>query len=76
MGRDETVEGQEWNAERPFPGQIVIGGMETALRIAGEWGRLDTIWTDGSRQDNGTVGAVCGWRTQGGVDRTPLPLGN
>ena len=46
-----------------FPGRIIIDETETALSTASEWSRPDTIWTDGSRQDNGTVGVACVWRT-------------
>lgn len=31
-----------------------------------EWRRQDTIWTDGSRLDNGEVGAACVWQSPSG----------
>ena len=36
-----------------------------ALDTAGTWRRGNTIWTDGSRLDDGSVGAACAWRTPG-----------
>ena len=39
---------------------------EEALRTAKEWDRPDTVWTDGSRQEDGAVGAACVWRSPEG----------
>ena len=61
-----TVESQEWSEARRFPGRVVVEEREPALRTAKEWRRLDTVWTDGSGQENGAVGAACVWRTQEG----------
>ena len=35
---------------------------EEALMTAKEWDRLGMVWTDGSRQEDGAVGAACVWR--------------
>ena len=35
---------------------------EEALRTAKEWARLGMVWTDWSRQEDGTVGAAGVWR--------------
>ena len=48
---------------------------EGALQIAGAWTRGDTFWTDGSRQDNGRVGAACVWRTPRGWTGRRFHLG-
>ena len=39
---------------------------EEALRTAKEWDRPDTVWTDGSRREDGAVGAACVWRSPEG----------
>ena len=74
--RGATVEGQEWSKARRFPGQIVVDEREPALRTAREWRRPDTVWTDGSRQESGAVGAACIWRTQQGWTGRRYHLGN
>ena len=53
------MEKQGWDEGRRFGGNIVVEKKEEALRTAKEWDRPDTIWTDGSRQENGAVGAAC-----------------
>ena len=73
--RKRAAEGREWSAARRFPGRI-IDEREPALQTASEWSRPDTIWTDGSRQDNGTVRAACVWRTPGGWTGGRSHLGN
>ena len=74
-GRDGPAEEQEWVEARHFPGHITIDGRGTALGVAFELGHPGTVWTDGSRQDNGTVGAACVWRTQEGWTRLHFHLG-
>ena len=59
---------------RRFPGRI-IDEREPALRAASEWNHPDTNWTDGSRQDNGTVGAACVWKSQEGWTGRRFHLG-
>ena len=39
---------------------------EEALRTAKEWNLPHTVWTDGSRQEDGAVGAACVWRSPEG----------
>ena len=70
-----TAEAQEWGARCRFPGQIVVEGRGGALQTAGSWARGDTIWMDGSRLDNGKVGAACVWRTSGGWTGRRFHLG-
>ena len=74
--RPSAGRGQEWSEARRFPGRIIIDEREPALRTASEWSRPDTIWTDSSRQDSGTVRAACAWRTQGGWTGRQLHLGS
>ena len=53
-----SAERQEWDEGKRFGGSIVVK-KEEALRTAKEWNRPDTVWTDGSRQEDGAVGAAC-----------------
>ena len=57
---------QHWSEARRFPGRIVVEKRESALATAMTWREPGTVWTDGSRQENGEVGAACVWRTQEG----------
>ena len=41
---------------------------EGALNTAAAWSQRDTIWIDGSRLEDGRVGAACVWQTSGGWD--------
>ena len=41
-------------------------GRDSASITAKEWKRPDTIWIDGSRQEDGRVGAACVWRIHEG----------
>ena len=57
--RTENIRGYKPNQtchHRPQP---------LSLRTAKEWNRPDTMWTDGSRQEDGAVGAACVWRSPG-----------
>ena len=56
---------------------IVVEKKEEALRTAKEWDRPDTVWTDGSRQEDGAVGAACVWRSpeEGGSTGRRFQLG-
>ena len=53
-----SAEKQEWDEGRRFGGRILVE-KEEALRTAKEGSRPDTVWTDGSRQEDGAVGAAC-----------------
>ena len=64
--RGGSAEKQEWEEGRRFGERIVVEKKEEALRTAKEWDLLDTVWTDGSRQEDGAVGAACVWRSQRG----------
>ena len=59
--RGGTAEKQGWEEGRRLGGRIVVE-EEEALRTAKEWDRTDTVWTGGSRQEDGAVGAACVWR--------------
>ena len=72
----DTVETQEWGTRRTFPGQVVVDIRRGALDTAGTWRRGNTIWTDGSRLDSGSVGAACAWRTSRGWIGRRFHLGN
>jgi ribonuclease HI len=61
----ESTEPQVWGQGRTFPGVITIDEAGPALETARLWRASDTIWTDGSRFDNGRVGAACVWQTPG-----------
>ena len=54
----------------------MVEKKEEALRTAKEWSRPDTVWTDGSRQEDGAVGAACVWRSpEGGWTGRRFQLG-
>ena len=61
-----SAEKQEWEKGQRFGGTIIVEEKEKALRTAKEWSGPDTVWTDGSRQDNSAVGAACVWRSPKG----------
>jgi hypothetical protein len=44
-------------APRAFPGTIRVLDAEKALKEAAEWRLGTTLWSDGSRQDDGRTGA-------------------
>ena len=48
---------------------------ESALITATTWREPGTVWTDGSRQENGEVGAACVWMTQEGWTGRRFQLG-
>ena len=75
--RGGSAEKQEWEEGRRFGGRIVVEKKkEEALRTAKEWNRRDTVWTDGSRQEGGAVGAACVWRSpEGGWTGRRFQLG-
>ena len=54
----------------------MVEKKEEALRVAKEWDRPDTVWTDGSRQKDSAVGAACVWRSpEGGWTGRRIQLG-
>ena len=64
----EMVEPQVWSEDKPFPRQCVILEEGPALDNAKNWyaNAWETIWTNGSRLDDGRIGAARAWSTQGG----------
>ena len=75
IGQNGTAETQEWSTARRFPGRIIVDERAAALHTASEWNCQDTVWTGGSRQEDGRVGAPCVWRTQEGWTRRRFHLG-
>ena len=66
LGRRETVEAQRWGALRCFQGRVHVDSREEALSAALEWtDQSGTVWTDGSRLENGKVGAAAVWWEEG-----------
>ena len=59
IDREGTAEMQRWSEAGRFPGRVVVEKRESALIMAKGWRGPDTVWTDGSRQENGEVGAAC-----------------
>ena len=48
-----------WEEFREQKGEVFVENKEEALRTAEEWqDQSDTVWTDGSRLENGAVGAA------------------
>ena len=70
------MEPQVWSEGRSFPGQVFIDGEGPALETAKSWRSRDTTWTDGSRLDNGEVGAACVWKRGEGWTGRRFHLGN
>ena len=74
--RGGSAERQEWEEGRGFGGRIVVEKKEEALRTANGWDQPDTVWTDGSRLEDGSVGAACVWRSpEEGWTRRRFQLG-
>ena len=72
----DSVERQEWSRRRAFPGQMIVGDKDEAFAVAKDWRRRDTFWTDGSRLDDGGVGAAVAWRAREGWDGRRYYLGS
>ena len=71
-----SAEKQEWEEGRSFGGRIIVEKKEEALRTAKDWTGPDTVWTDGSRQEDSAVGAACVWRSpKGGWTGRRIQLG-
>ena len=67
LKRSETCEVQVWDSLREFQGEVHVAQKEEALQVAQEWTDLErTVWTDGSRLENGRVGAAWAWWQEGG----------
>ena len=62
------MEVQSWEKFKALRGKVFVESKEDALRTAREWrDRPCTVWTDGSRMENGAVGAaVAFWKDGGG----------
>ena len=55
----DTVKVQVWEEFRHIEGEIVLDRKEDALKTATEWqDRHRTIWTNGSRLEDGSIGAA------------------
>jgi ribonuclease HI len=81
LGTDPS-EGFEETAEvpqRPFPGTFRVPAMEGALEAAKEPRPGLSLWSDGSRLENGRVGAGVAWQASPGgswqAREVPLGLG-
>lgn len=62
LGENESAEESTWATHRRFKGEVVVEPRGEALRIAKEWkDRRDSIWTNGSRLEDGRVGAATVW---------------
>ena len=66
---------QRWSEARRFPEMIVEEKRESALITAEGWRRPDTVWRDGSRQEDGGVGATCVWKGREGWTGRRFHLG-
>ena len=62
----EEVEPQVWSEGRAYPGKCNILPESVALEQAKNERAEGTIWTDGSRLEDGRVGAACSWQTREG----------
>ena len=50
-----------------FQGKVYVERKEEVLKTAKEWKDLSgTVWTDGSRLEDGKVGAAVAWHSEGG----------
>ena len=59
----------EWTRSRRFQGKIRIDSRGKAYQAAKNWSdRRNTIWTDGSRLEDGRVGAAAVWWREAGKE--------
>ena len=72
----QAVEPQVLSESKTFPGLCEIAPEAQAFETAREWRAQGTIWTDGSRFDDGKVGAACAWQTEDGWTGRLFHLGN
>ncbi|KKA16155.1 reverse transcriptase, partial [Rasamsonia emersonii CBS 393.64] len=71
-GFEETM----WTPAGPFPGQIKVLPMEEAIQAAQRARPGLTLWSDGSRLENGRTGAGIAWQNpQGAWQSQEIPLG-
>ena len=76
--RGETAEIQRWEEFRAMRAKVHVEKKEDALRTAREWTEEDqenTVWTDGSRLENGAVGAAVAFKKGGGWNKEGTYLG-
>ena len=66
LRRGERAEPQVWSEGRTFPGEFNILPEAVAADQARREKAQGTIWTDGSRLGDGSVGVACSWQTEGG----------
>ena len=66
LRRGETVEVQRWEEFRTLGARVYVEQKEDALEVARSWeDEENTVWTDGSRLEDGRVGAAMAFRTRG-----------
>ena len=69
LGPGDRQEEMEWPSHRRFRGRIVVDPRGEALRVAKGWqDKKNSIWTDGSRLEDGRVGAAAVWWREEGVE--------
>ena len=65
-GRGETAEVQRWEEFRELRARVFVENKEDALRTARDWtDQENTVWTDGSRLENGAVEATVVFTEEG-----------
>ena len=71
LRRGEKAEVQKWEEFKEMRAEVHLEKKEEALKTAKEWTNQEsTIWTDGSRLEDGSVGAaVAYWREGSWVRR-------
>lgn len=53
---------QRLGRSQSLSGRVLVEERESAITTASSWRKCwDTLWTDGSRLDNGRVGAAVLW---------------
>ena len=78
LKRGETAEAQVWEEFRELRAEVYVDKKEDALRKAKEWteeDQEDTVWTDGSRLEDGRVGAAIAFRRGGSWRKRGAYLG-
>ena len=68
LRRGETAELQRWEEFREMRAEVHVERKEEALETAKKWSeedQNDTVWTDGSRLENGSVGAAVAFKEGG-----------
>lgn len=68
LGLDERPGELEWVRHRYSPGEIEVGPKGEPPSVAKDWSdRRNPIWVDGSRLEDGRVGAATVWWIEGGT---------